>query len=540
MNSVSKLISLASVFVAISTAQVNVLTANYDTDRTNSNNSETILNPASVNSQSFGKLGTLPVDGEIYAQPLYVSGVSIAGQLHNVIYTATMHNSVYAFDADAIASGAPLWNVNLGPSIPPATLNFTDVDVEVGILSTPVIDLARQAIYVVSDTLQDGNPTFSLHALSLADGHEIERGPVVIAGSVAGTGDGSQTVEFDAAQLLQRPGLALLDRALYVGFGSHGDDPPWHGWMFAYDASNLQGRRAIFCTTPNGVRSSIWQAGRAPAIDDGAGIEVTREGGRTPIIQNEASIYVATGNGDYDGITNFGESILRLSPTDLAVVDWFTPDNFADLSYNDWDLGSSGVILVPGTNLLVTAGKSGNLYLAPRTGMGHVAPANSDTVQTFNVTVNGIWDTALWNNQSGPTVYVAEPFGGPLAAFRITNGVISTQAQSQTDSFPTTYAGIAISSDRGQDGTGIVWLTTGDFTKTPAPGILDAFDADDLTRSLWSSTTLSDRDAPGIFAKFVPPTVVNGKVFVPTFSNQLAVYGLLPKSPQSPTTDTTR
>ena len=344
------------------------------------------------------------MDGEIYAQPLYVSGVTIAGQVHNVVYTVTMHNSVYAFDADSFTSTAPLWTVNLGPSVPPSTLNFTDVDVEVGILGTPVIDLGRQAIFLVSDTLENGNPTFRLHALSLTDGHEIERGPVVIKASVPGTGDGGKTVEFNAQDLLQRPGLALLNQQLFVGFGSHGDDNPWHGWMFSYDASNLQHQLAIFCTTPNGMGSSVWQAGRAPAIDfgGGTGTKVTGGSGRVPIIQNDASLYFATGNGDYDGVTNFGETILRMSPTDLSIMDWYTPDNFADLTSNDWDLGSGGVILVPGTNLLVTAGKSGNVYLAPRTGMGHTASANSTTVQSFNVNNVGIWNIALWNNRAAP------------------------------------------------------------------------------------------------------------------------------------------
>ncbi len=513
--------------------QVNVLTANYDNDRTNSNNSETILSPASVNPRSFGKLGTFAVDGEIYAQPLYVSGLSIQGRLHNVVYVATMHDSVYAFDADAIGSGA-LWKVNLGVSVPPSMLNVTDVDVEVGILSTPVIDLGRQAIYVVSDTLQNQSPTFTLHALSLADGHEIEKGPVVITGSVPGRADGGQTVAFQPTELIQRPGLALLDRRLYVAFGSHADDYPWHGWMFAYDASSLQHQLAAFCTTANGFGASFWQSGRAPAIDDNGVslLNAARSDERHPIIQTDASLYVATGNGDYDGKADFGESILRLSATNLAVMDWFTPDNWSDLNENDFDLGSSGVILVPGTNLLVTAGKSGNLYLSPRTAMGHLAPANSSIVQSFNNS-GPIFDSALWNSQNGPIVYMVQSFGGPLSAFRIENDAINTLVLWQTQALSTGFAGIAISSDGGKEGSGIVWLAT---SSTPipgsSPGILNAFDAGDLTHLLWTSTTDAERDELGGFAKFATPTVANGKVFVPTFSNQLAVYGLL-GAPQS-------
>jgi hypothetical protein len=539
MNSVLRAVYVFFILAAVCAAQVNVLTANYDTDRTSSNNNERLLSPSSVNAINFGKVGAFPVDGEIYAQPLYVSGVSIAGKLHNVVYTVTMHDSVYAFDADALTSSVPLWQVSLGTSVPAVMLNFNDVDLEVGILGTPVIDLGRQAIYVVSDTLENGQPTFSLHALSLVDGHEIAGGPVVIAASVAGYGDGGETVEFVAGDLLQRPGLALLNENLYIAFGSHADNEPWHGWMVAYNTNNLH-QSAVLCTTPNGMGSSIWQSGRAPAIDLGGGPKVTRGAGRAPVIQNEASLYVATGNGQWDGMTNFGESILRLSPTNLSVIDWYTPDNWADLDDNDWDLGSSGVILVPGTNLLVTAGKSGNVYLAPRTPMGHLTSNSSSATQSFNVNMNGIWDTALWNNQSGPTVFVAEAYGGPLDAFRIANGAVNQQIQSQTTPFPTYYAGIAISSDGGKDGSGIVWLATEDTSQTPAPGVLSAFDANDLTQLLWDSTTLAERDAPGSFAKFATPTVANGKVFLPTFSNQLAVYGLVPLSPPTPSKFTTR
>lgn len=529
MTIASRLILPAFLLAVISQAQTNVLTANYDTDRTSSNNSETILNPTNVNTLGFGKVGSFSVDGEIYAQPLYVSGISIGGKARNVVYTVTMHNSVYAFDADSVGS-SPLWKTNLGVSVPPPDLNFTDVDLEVGILSTPVIDVSRQAIYLVADTLENGKPTFSLHALSLIDGHEMEEGPVVIAGSVPGSGDGGKKVVFDASDMLQRAGLALLGRTLYLGFGSHGDDEPWHGWMFAYEASNLQRQLAILCTTSSGTGASVWQSGRAPAIDMGSAAHIAPGSVRAPQIQSDASLYVATGNGDYNGKTSFGESILRLS-TGLAILDWYTPDNFADLTDNDWDVGSSGVILVPGTNLLVTAGKSGDVYLAPRTSMGHVAPSNSTTTQRFNVTPNGIWNIALWDSQSGPTLYVHEPFGGPLGAYKIANGAVNTKADSQTSTFPTTYAGIAISSDKRKDGTGIVWLSTGDFTQTPAPGILDAFDAGDLTHHLWSSLTLPTRDAPGRFAKFATPLIANGKVYLPTFSNQLVVYGSLAAMP---------
>ena len=228
---------------ASSSAQVNVLTANYDSQRTNANPRETTLHPSNVNTTSFGRLGAFPVDGQIYAQPLYAAGVEITGNgAHNVVYVVTMHNSVYAIDADAPQSTVPLWRVNLGPSVPSSALNFTDILPEVGILSTPVIDPARQVMYLVADTLQDGVPGFNIHALSLADGRETMHGPAVIAAAVRGDGPGSSddgALRFDALQSLQRPGLALTNGTVYLGFGSHADGGNFHGWLIGYDASDL-------------------------------------------------------------------------------------------------------------------------------------------------------------------------------------------------------------------------------------------------------------------------------------------------------------
>jgi len=521
MNHRTKILAVFYLAATVS-AQVNVTTANYDNERTNSNTSETILNPSSVNPSSFGKLAAFPVDGQIYAQPLVVTGIAIQGNTRNVVYTVTMHNSVYAFDTDALQNTTPLWQVNFGKSVPSSVLEFSDVVPEVGILSTPVIDVPRQAMYVVSDTLENGAPVFRLHALSLVDGHEMLNGSVVISGAVPGDSDGSDDgkVHFDARQLLQRPGLALTGGVVYLTFGSHGDTVPWHGWIIGYDATNLQNQVSIFCSTPNGMGGSLWHSGRAPAIDA------------------NGNLWLATGNGDYDGVGNFSQSILKLSTPDLTVLDWFTPDNWDTLNVDDKDLGSSGVILVPGANQLVTAGKSGNIYLVNRESLGQLSPDNSASAQSFNATKNGIWNTALWNDQNGPSLYVQSPFGGAFELFRIANGQFNTTVQSQTETMPTTYAGIAISADGNKDGTGIAWQTSGNFGQQGAPGILHAFDAGDLSIELWDSEMMPDRDSLGRFAKFATPTVANGRVYVPTFSLQLVVYGLLsdggviPTSPQ--------
>jgi len=210
---------------------------------------------------------------------------------NNVLFVSTMHNSVYAFDADANSPAGPFWHVNLGPSVPAALLYGPDADIypEVGILSTGAIDLARGVLYVVSDVLVQGAPVFFLHALDLTNGQERLNGPVVIRATVAGAGSESLAgaIAFDPMQHLQRPALLLANGAVYIAFGSHGDQPPWHGWLMSYDASDLTRQIGVFNTTPNGDAGSIWQSGRGPAAD------------------SQGNIYVITGNGDYDGRDQF-------------------------------------------------------------------------------------------------------------------------------------------------------------------------------------------------------------------------------------------
>jgi uncharacterized protein (TIGR03437 family) len=493
---------------------ISVLTANYDNDRTNANLQETVLTTANVNKANFGKIGTFPVDGAIFAQPLYASGVQIAGKgASNVVFVVTMHNSVYAIDADAPQSTTPLWQVNLGPAVPSSVLSITDILPEIGILSTPVIDLSLQTMYVVADTLENGAPVFRIHALSLADGHEMLNGPVAVAATVMGNGVGSKadgTLSFDASLSLQRPGLALLNGVVYLSFGSHGDKGGFHGWMIGYDATNLNHQVAALSTTPNGYGASIWQSGRAPAID-AAG-----------------NLYAATGNGDFDGLSNFGESVLKLSGG-LSILDWYTPDQWSTWNDNDLDLGSVGMILIPGTNLLLSGGKSGHLFLINRDSMGHLGPLNTSAVQSVQINQSGVFDVALWNSPRGPIAYVQEAFSS-LQAYQISGGQLNTTKLSQTASVLTFVAGIAVSANGNRDGTGIVWQTTADFGSHQQPCTLHAFDALDLSHELWNSDMVPS-DAVGRFVKFVPPTVVNGRAYVPTLSNQLVTYGLKTTTP---------
>lgn len=513
----SLVLALAVAFPAFT--QTNVVNVDYDNQQTGANLRETILSPR-TDWDTFGKAGSFPVDGQVYAQPLYVTGVAIGGTKYNVVYVATMHDSVYAFNADTPQVATPLWKVNLGMSVPSGVFNFTDILPEVGILGTPVIDPVNQVLYVVSDIVRPpaapNNPVFQLHALSLVDGHEMDGGPVDIAATVAGTGTGSANgiLAFDAYQQLQRPGLMLANGTLYIGFGSHADAGSYHGWVLGYDASTLR-QTSVFNSSKNGGGSAFWQSGRGPAIDD------------------NGDIYVVTGNGDFDGASNFGETILRLSGTDLSLLDWYTPQEWSSFNDQDLDLGSVGAILIPGTNLLLTGGKSGMLYVVQDTSMGHLGADVTSTVQSSQVNSWGLFTMALWNNApTGPTVYEFEP-GDSLKAFQIVNNQINSTILSQyTPPYYSMYAGISLSANGTQNG--IVWLVTGNSTIDGVPATLHALDATNLAHELWNSDTNAGRDTPGALTKFGTPLVANGRVYVPTISDAVAIYGTLSQATPTP------
>lgn len=495
----------------LASAQVNVLSVNYDKHQTGANVQETTLAPG-MNWSSFGKLGTFPVDGAVYAQPLSVSGVAIGGSTHNVVYAVTMHNSVYAFNADAPQSATPLWQVNLGASVPIGLFNFTDISPEIGILGTPAIDPQKQVLYVVADTLPAGafsTPLFQLHALSLIDGHEMFNGPVDITATVPGTGANSTngSIVFDGFWQLQRPGLMLTNSTLYIGFGSHGDTGYYQGWMMRYDPATLK-QLAVLNTVPNGRQGSIWQSGRAPAVD-GLG-----------------NVIVVTANGDWDGVSNFGESVLHLSGVNLSVLDWYTPQEWSFLNDQDYDLGTTGAILIPGTHYLLAGGKAGRVYLMNYNSLGHLGSDNTSSVQSIQANSFGLFDMALWPNApNGPLLYEYDPAAG-LKAFQVVGNQLNSTIISQfTPASISAYAGISVSSNGGKNG--IVWLTTGNDSVNGEPGTLHALDAEDLSKELWNSDQNGTRDQLGSFMKFVPPTVVNGRVYAPTMSDAVVVYGTL-------------
>ncbi len=481
---------------------MSVLSANYGTDRTNANLQETQLTVANVAPGNFGKLGAFPVDGQVFAQPLYVSGLSIPNRgTHNVLFVATEHNSVYAFDADTASAPLVLWQVNLGPSVPSSMLMsdtgvLTDVAPEIGILSSPVIDAQAAVLYVVDEMLQNGQPEFQLHALDLGTGQERMNGPVTISA-------GSGQVVFDPAQHLQRPGLLLLNGAVSVAFGSHGDYGVWHGWLMSYNGADLTQQIGVFQTTPQGQGGAIWQSGRAPAVDDAG------------------NAYFITGNGDYDGVNNFGESFVKLSGTPPALKDWYTPANWQMLSDQDYDL-SAGPALIPGTHQLIGADKFGDLYLIDGDSMGHLDTGGA--AQVFQAITTWIFNFALWGRSGAAYVYVQED-GGPLRCFQVTpDGFDATPVSASSPISGAARGGIALSANGSQAGTGILWETTGKYNAA-TPAVLHAFDAANLGNEPWNSS-MEPGDAMDGFVKFVSPTVVNGMVYAAS-SDAVVVYGLL-------------
>lgn len=525
-------------------APVTVLTQHNDNSRTGANLNETLLTTANVNVNQFGLVFTRTVDGQIYAQPLYVPNLNIAGQdgqgTRNVVFVATMHNSVYAFDADDPAAAAPLWQVNLGPSAPlpdptdPTFGNrygpYHDIRVEIGIVSTPVIDLASNTLYVVAFTKESDGYHHRLHALDLTTGQEKDGGPTEIAASVAGTGDGaiSGTLTMSNRQQLQRSALLLSNGIVYITFASHADTDPYHGWVLGYDARTLS-LVSVFNDTPNGGEAGIWQDGQGPAADA------------------DGNIYLSTGNGTWDagsGGVDYGDSVLKLSPsitvTDgITVTDWFTPYNQDVLAATDKDLGSGGPLLIPRTTLLLTGGKQGVFYLLDRANLGHFHSGDDSQIVQSVPLGHGIFSSPVyWAGPNGPTVYV---WGvkDDLKAFTFTNGLLGTTPAFTYTAVAAPFPGamLSLSANGSAPNSGIIWASQAisNANQSTQPGVLRAFDASDVSHELWDSTQDPARDGVGLFAKFNAPTVANGKVYLGTFSGYLAVYGLLPQALNSPT-----
>jgi hypothetical protein len=494
---------------------VNVLTQHNDLTRDGANPNETILTTSNVNVNSFGKVFSLPVDGFVFAQPLYVSGVAIPGQgTHNVLYVATQHDSVYAFDADA---GTQYWQVSLGTSVP--SLPTLGTLVEVGITSTPVIDLVSGTIYVVPLTLENGQQFYRLHALDITTGAEKFGGPAEIAASVSGSApDGSGgIVSFDANGELQRTAVTLVNGEVYLGFAAYNEGvSPYHGWVLGYDASTLK-QLHVFNDSPNGGGGGIWMGGQGFVAD------------------SSNNLYLVTGNSvesSEDAAGDYGETALKLAPSgnSLTVADYFKVQDYDWMNAIDNDLGAGGAFSIPGTSDIAFASKQGVAYLVDTNKMGEFHTGADLMLQEWAVD-NGQWGSpAFFNNN----MYIWG-VNQPLLAYSFNGSSFATTPSSQsTYATPAgqTNGTISVSSNGTTAGTAIVWATapTADPSDSTVAGNLFAFDGTNLANQLWSTTQNASRDAYGNFSKFVAPTIANGRVYVATNNTpgQIAVYGLLP------------
>lgn len=499
--------------VLTSAAQVNVTTYHNDNARSGVNAKETILTPANVNSKTFGRKFAQPVDGALYAQPLYLSNVAIPGKgTHNVVYVATENDTVYAFDADSNTgtNAQPLWKMPFAhppqvTAVPSTDTGCTDLVPKIGITSTPVIDAATHTIYIVAKTKESGSYFQRLHALDVTTGIERAGSPVEI--KVKGA------ITFDPLIHGQRPGLLLQNGQVYITWASHCDIGSYHGWVMAYNKKTLK-QTAVLNTTPNGGLGGIWQSGAGPAADS-------------------TGVYFATGNGTFDadqtGGLDYGDSILRLAAPGggtFPVKDFFTPYNQDFLNNTDADLGSGGVVLLPDQtgphkHLLIQAGKEGSIYVIDRDAMGKFNPNNNNQIVQFLPTiVGGLWSMpSFWNNN----LYLGGA-GDNLHqfAFDTATGMLSTSPIFQSSTF-FNFPGVTPSISSNGASNGIVWVLGADTS----PAVLHAYDATRIDKELYNTSQKAGRDTPGQPVKFAIPTIANGKVYVGT-QNRLAVYGLLP------------
>lgn len=541
---------------------VSVLTQHNDNARTGANLGETQLTTANVNAKTFGKLFSREVEGDIYTQPLYVPKLRMAdNRTHNVVYVATQANLVYAFDADDPNQAVPLWRVKLGepihlpviecddPAAEPLECDFAngygpylDIQKQIGITSSPVIDAETNTLYAIALTHPD-RQTFrhELHALDLRTGEEKFGSPRVIEATVEGLGSGHTNglIAFESRRHIQRVSL-LLDRGLlYFAFAAYADTRPYHGWIMAYDAHTLD-PKGVFNVTPDTADGGVWQSGAGLAADQ------------------SGDIYAVAGNGPFDAFESgagrsYADSALKIrySPgKGLTLVDFFTPYNHEIMPDLDMDLGSTGIMLLPWSRHAVFGSKEGKLYVTNQDDLGKLNSAVNGARVTDDSQITQVLDATdfsqdnhniqgtpvAWDSSAGKFMYV---WGvqSKLRAYRFDDEHSQFFPRPSSESPARAPDGapggfLSISANGNKVGSGILWASHPhalDATGETVPGTIEAYDASDVSKLLWSSRQHEARDGSGNFAKFVAPTIAGGKVYVATFSDQLIVYGFLPK-----------
>ncbi len=523
----TRLVFLNVVLAGLAFGQVT--RSQYDNARTGANVKETALTPKNVNTNDFGKLFTLDVDGDVYAQPLFLPQVLIPGKgKHDVLFVATEHDSVYAFDAGG-KPATPLWKVSFANSsrrispVPAESVECPFISPEVGVTSTPVIDPQSGTMYVLARTAETdagGTQRFwqRLHALNVLTGEERFGGPVVIRASVKNASGGafglfSGTVEFGALRENPRAALTLANGRVYLSWASSCDVGPYHGWVMAYAAHSLRQVGALN-TSPNAAESGIWQSDTGPAVD------------------NSGNLLVSTGNGKFDassGGRDYGGSLLKIASgqNGLSVTDYFTPSEQAELNATDGDLGSGGPLLIPEqpgshAHLVVVGGKGAVIYVVNSDRMGKFTPGhNSHAVQTIKVGGGIMGAPAYWN---GHVYYF--PSNDVLKDFTLQGGRLSSEPVAR-GKYKIVDPGATPSISANGVKDGIVWvLETKGWQSADRPAVLTAYDAKNVANEIFDSEQNRARDRAGTARRFVSPVVAQGRVYVAT-SGEVDVYGLL-------------
>jgi hypothetical protein len=514
-----------ALFAALASSATDVVTYHYNIARTGQNLHESILTTSNVNSTSFGKLFTFPVDGVIDAQPLYLSAVSIPGKgKHNVVYAVTENDSVYAFNADV---GTPLWKVSLlgTDESPSDDHGCGQISPQIGITSTPVIDRAsgpNGTIYVVAMSKNSTQYFQRVHALDITTGAEEFGGPVVVQAKYPGTGDNSHDgyVIFDPGQYAERQGLLLLHGVIYTGWTSHCDGGLYTGWLIGYNETTLA-QTGVLNVTPNGSEGSIWQDGNGIASDG-------------------KNLFFLDANGTFDTTLNskgfpnkgdYGNAFVKVSTTNkLHVADYFNMYNTVHESDTDEDLGSGGALVLPAMKdakgktryLAIGAGKDQNIYIVDRTNMGKFNPNNDNAIyqEIDGVLGGGEWASPAYFNGN---IYYG-PVGNNLLQFQFSKARLSTLPQSKSAA-TFNYPGTTPTVSANGSSNSIVWA----IEHSDPNDVLHAYNASSLAQELYNSSQAgNNRDQFGSASHFGTPMIVDGKVYVGTI-NSVVVFGLLGK-----------
>jgi hypothetical protein len=515
-------VALASVVFAAVCGLAQITTSQYDNSRSGATPNERYLTPQNVNAKQFGKLGAFKVDGAVYAQPLFVPSVDIPHKgRHDLIFVATEHDSIYAFDA--YDPGAlPLWQVSFldkARGTVPLSEDMAQcpfIRPEVGITSTPVLDLRTGTLYVLARTairhaVGDNEYFQHLHALAITTGVEKFGGPKLITASVPGRGAGrsDRQVAFDPLHENPRAALTLANNTVYLTWASSCDVDPYHGWVMAYDPQTLA-QKAVLNVNPDGSEAGIWLSDTGPAVD------------------SEGNLYVPTGNGTFDatsGGRDYGDSVLKLDGSSLAIRDYFTPFDQESILAGDSDVGSSGPTLLPDQpgphrHLLLQPTKHSVLYVIDRDQMGKFHADRDAIPQRIQMAGAGLGAMAYWN---GHAFFAASD--DYLRDYVIKNGQLTLNASSSLK-FANPGATPTVSGDGNKNA--VVWAVATKTWNGPdtKPAVLYAFDATKLGQPLYTSEQNSQRDRAALATRFVIPVVVSGHVYFAA-RGEVEVYGLL-------------